>query len=214
MNVMMLFWIIVSFLVFLLILIGLFAFIDWRALIIRKFGPSYKKGLAHIQIDDAWFYRESELVYQGDDAMTYSREVEIDGQKVIFNDIVPNAIGFSYDEYTGRRQYRVNPGGVIGYSDDGDAPAVDYPSALISCHVLDRTVSNYASSVNAESEFNWKLILYGAIAGAILIAVVLYFGGILKIPSTQPVNEEESKPTQTAPLQPGHEISVKPAGGE
>lgn len=166
-----LFLIITIFLGVLLIVIGFFAFFDWRAWMIRRVGPDYRKGLAHIQLNGVWVYRASRLIYESPDAMTYARETDVDGQRMIVNDIVPNAIGFSYDEYTGMRVYRVQPGGCIGYSDDGNAPEVDYPAELISCHVLDRTVSNYAASVNAEGGFNWKPLIIG---GIVLVAVVVF----------------------------------------
>jgi len=207
MSIVTAFCLIVGFLVFLLIVIGLLAFIDWRTIIVRRYGSNYKKGLAHILYDGVWVYRESVLIFEGDDAMTYSREAVIDGQKVFVNDIIPNSIGFAYDEYTGARLYRVRPGGTIGYSDTGNAPAVDYPSELVSCHVLDRTVSNYASSVNAEAGgFNWKLLFYGAIAG-VLLAGLLFFSGIVKPPSAGNI---PGSPAQSAPAQ---APTITPSGG-
>lgn len=207
MNIWVVFFLIVGFLVLLLIGIGILAFVDWRAIIIRKFGPNYKKGLAHILYNGTWTYRESSLIFEGDDAMTYSREVIIDGQRTFVNDIVPNSIGFAYDEYTGARLYRVQPGGTIGFSDEGVAPAVDYPAELVSCHVLDRTVSNYASSVNAEAGgFPWKLLVFGAVAG-VLIAGIFFFTGIIKPPSTLPPSAPAS---QSAPASP----TITPSGSK
>lgn len=176
------FMIITIVLVIILAITGFFAFFDWRAWVIRKVGPNKKKGLAHILEDGVWKYRESWLIFEGDDAMSYARQVKYDGFTVDVVDIVPNAIGFDYDEYTGERLYRVRPGGCIGYSDRGEAPAVDYPAELISTHVLDRTVSNYAASVNADDEFNWKPIIVGGIVLIVAALVVLFATGIIPSP--------------------------------
>lgn len=204
MSISTLLWLVTFALVFLLIVIGLIAFVDWRAIIVRRFGPDYKKGLAHIKVGGVWTYRESTLLWEGDDAMTYYRETLKDGKVVIVDDIVPNAIGYSYDEYTGRRQYRVQAGGTIATSDDGGVPVVDYPSELISVHVMDRTVSNYAASVNAEGGFNWKLLLIGAAVSFALIAFLL-FTGIIKLPAgnspaTTPAPATAPAPSTTPPV--------------
>jgi hypothetical protein len=193
------FFIIIGFLLLLLAVIGVIAFVDWRALIVRRYGPDYRKGLAHIQVNGVWIYRASALIYEGADAMTYSRQVDIAGKPGYVEDIVPNAIGFSFDEYTGARMYRVQPGGCIGYSDDGNAPAVDYPAELISVHVLDRTASSYAASVNAESDFNWKPFVIAGIAAVIVILVILFSTGTLKLPGMPAPGTEPPAQTQTVP---------------
>jgi len=205
-----LFFIIIGVLVFMLIVTGIIAFIDWRALIVRRFGPDYRKGLAHIQINGVWIYRESELIFEGDDAMTYSRQLTADGGKTYVEDIIPNKIGFSYDEYTGARLYRVEPGGCIGYSDDGAAPAVDYPAELISVHVLDRTASSYAASVNAESEFNWKPVLIGA-ADIIALVVILFSTGVIKLPGSA---APASPPAQTQTVPASENVTGPVNGGQ
>lgn len=206
MNIYLVFALILGFLVIAVIVTGLLAFIDWRAVIVRRFGHDYKKGLAHILYKGTWVYRESTLVFEGDDAMSYLRETIIDGEKRYIADIVPNEIGFSYDEYTGARIYRVRPGGCIGYSDDGEAPDVDYPAELIAPHVLDRSVTNYALSINVKGGgFNWKLIIYGFIAGIIIVAAVFYTG-ILKPPTT--AQEPAQPPTEQSQPPP----TINPAG--
>lgn len=204
MSLMTVIWFLIGFLLLLIALFTFLAFFDWRAFMIRRVGPDYRKGLAHIEINGVWVYRESALIFEGTDAMTYSREVKVGGIKFFVNDIVPNELGFSYDEYTGARIYRVMPGGSIGYSDDGKAPAVDYPAELISVHVLDRTVSNYAASVNAGNEFNWKPLIIGGIV-LIAVVVILFTTGIFKFPGSHQVTpagtSNQTQIEQTIPAQ-------------
>lgn len=182
--------------------IGLIIFkaIDWQAIFVRKYGNNYKKGLAHILLGDVWIYRESSLYFVGDDAMSYSRVTNINGKDEITEDIVPNAIGFDYDEYTGARVYRIQPGGTIATSDRSDGPKVDYPARLISVHTLDRTVANYASSVNDEEPFNWKPVIIGVVTILVIaiIAGTLIATGVIKLPGVQPQQTTESQ-TEAAP---------------
>lgn len=202
MSIMTVFVIICIVLGVLIIVTGFLAFFDWRAFLIRRIGANYRKGLAHIQLNGVWVYRSSTLIYEGTDAMTYEREVKIGGHKAIVNDIVPNKIGFSYDEYTGERIYRVNPGGCIGYSDDGNAPAVDYPEELISVHVLDRSVSNYAASVNSEGGINWKPILIGGVI-VIAVVVVLFMSGFFNFSGPATPGTENQTTTIEKTIPPG-----------
>ena len=157
--------------------------IDWRTFFVRRYGPDYKKGLAHIKYDGKWVYRNSELVYESPIAATYTR---ITDAGEIQDDIVPNKIGFSYDEYTGRRQYRVIPGGAVAFSDDGEAPAVNFPAGLISLDTLGKLAYDLATSVKTGPEpFNWKPFI---IVGVVLILVVggLFGFGVINIPNPGP----------------------------
>lgn len=180
MSIMTVLWLILGILVFAVIIVGLMAFIDWRAFFVRRFGSNYKKGLAHINLDGAWLYRESNLFYEGDLAITYTRR-EKDGSRS--DDIVPHAIGFDYDEYSGARVYRVMPGGSIGFSDTHAGPVSDFPAALISAHVLGQTAEKLSTSVNSEEPgFNFKPYILVAL-GIILILAGLFLTGVIKLPS-------------------------------
>lgn len=212
MSITTLFIIVIAALIVILIIVGLIAFVDWRAIIVRHFGPDYKKGLAHIRIEGVWVYRESKLVYEGNDAMTYSRKI---GKDRYQDDIVPNAIGFRYDEYEGCRVYRVQPGGSVATSDDGEAPVTDYPSGLLSTHILDRTAVNYASSVNAEGGIDWKKVLIITGLAALVIVAILYFTGALKLPGTPAkTNAPNISPPVTTPAIPTTQPQSGPAGGQ
>lgn len=183
---------------------------DWRSWLRKKYGNDYRKGLAHIKHGGEWGYWESQLVFEGDDADTYNRKQPDSDAEV--SDIVPKGIGYAYSE--GRRVYRVQPGGTIATSDDGEPPLTDYPSELISTHTLDRTVINYASSVNDLPQFPWKIVIIGAL---ILIAIfgLLFMTGTIKLPggAAPAQTANVTAPAQTAPtptIQPGQS---GPVGG-
>ena len=183
MSLMAIFWVIASFLLIAIIVLITLAVWDWRAWMVRKVGHDYRRGLAHVKRGDTWVYRESWLYYAGNDAMSYARYVTHGKVKTCVFDIVPNKIGFAYDEYTGARVYRMQPGGVIASSDDGNAPSVDYPEKLISAHVLDRTSVDLALSVTTgETGTNWKMIV-----GLAVILVVVGIAGFAIFQSMRPV---------------------------
>jgi hypothetical protein len=182
-------WLLVAIVVlfFVLVVVVILTVWDWRAWLVRKYGPNYKHGLAHIEVNGVWLYRESELVHDSDIAATYLRKVKHDGADVFVGDIVPkrdaagNEIHYGYDEYSGRLTYRVRPGAVVACSDDGDAPATDFPSELLSPYLLDRNSTNFASSVNSEKTAPWGTIAVIAVIVIVLI-VGLFATGVLKMP--------------------------------
>jgi len=203
-------------LVLALIVFSVLAFWDWRGWMIRKVGADYRRGLAHIKANGVWTYRESKLIYEGSDAMSYIREVDIEGKKEIVTDVVPNGVGFSVDEYTGSRVYRVQPGGTVGYPDDGNAPAVDYPARLISTHVLGRTAVQFASSVTADNSFNWKpiLIIGVFVVIAAVVAFFLFKPGIATPATSTPKQTETNTPAQTEQLTDEPPAGYEIQGGE
>lgn len=200
MNIIAIFFIVIGLLFLALVALIIFAVIDWRGFFVRKFGPDISKGLAHIQLNGVWVYRESNLIYQGDDAISYVREVKTPDGPEYVTDIVPHKdskgqqIPIDYDEYTGARVYRVEPGGTIGLPDRGSPPAVDYPARLVSAHVLDRTAARYAASVSSETPMNWKPLIFGGIAVVVIAGIILllFINGVIKLPGT----------SQTTPDQP------------
>jgi len=175
--------------------IGLIRLIDWRAFFVRRYGHDYKKGLAHIIVNGVGVYRQSTMIHEGTDAMTYQRQSVIASEKKYVYDIVPhkdkngNDIPMDYDEYTGYRLYRVEPGGSIGYPDRFNAPVVDYPEELISAHILDRTVIDYCASVNIDKEMNWKPLLIGGIVLIIVVIAGLFLFGVIKAPDAS-INDQ------------------------
>lgn len=173
---------------FVLNILGVVIFVvDWRAFFLRRYGQNYKKGLAHIKVGENWLYRESELIYESDIAMTYIREVR---KGVFIDDIVPAVIGFDYDESTGRRQYRIPPGGGIAISDDGEAAAVDFPTSLISTDTLGKVADSFARSVNAGSEFPLKWVVMAAIIGAAIFGGIFFMNTINRQPAAPPAIEQ------------------------
>jgi len=179
MNILLIVVIILGVVLFAIMTLLVIKGIDWRAFFVRRYGEDYRKGLAHINVNGKWLYRESELVYESDIACTYTR---ITATGEMLDDIVPNEIGYDYDEYTGRRQYRVVPGAIVAYSDNGDAPAVNMPSALLSTETLGRIAYGLATSVNnGGNSLNWKLIIViAAIIGFVFVG--LFLSGVIKSP--------------------------------
>lgn len=169
-------FIILGILVLVLIVALVFAFWDWRKWLMRKFGPNYQHGLAHIKLGNIWVYRESELFWPGDDAMSYVRKLDTPGPdgKSFTTDILPNKIGFDYHEGTGRRVYRMQPGGTIATPDNTDAPVTDYPSELISVHIEDRTAAKYIQTVSGKKASNAGVWILGILLAAILIGGAIY----------------------------------------
>lgn len=217
MNIIVILWIIVGILGA-AIPIGLFfAFFDFRAWMIRRVGPDYRRGLAHIKVQNTWVYRESDLIYEGDTAMTYIRRVTIDGKKTFTEDIVPHSVGFTPDEYTGARVYRVQPGGSIATSDDGDPPKIDYPAKLLSHYILGRTAIEYAQTVKDGEGVNFRPLVIGAVVLVIVGIIVLFATGIIPSPLHQlkPATGTTANITQTIPQQgPVYAVPDAQTGGK
>lgn len=193
--------IILASLLFITIIATVIIAVDWRAFFLRRYGEDYTKGLAHINLNGKWLYRNSELIYESDLACTYAR---MDGKAgVIYDDIVPNAIGYDYDEYTGRRVYRAIPGAAVCTSDCGDAPAVNIPAALISTDTLGKVSVLIATSVQGMNKpFNWKPFI---IVGLLIIALVGagFASGIIKLPYPA------TAPVQTAPASTANQTNIE-----
>jgi hypothetical protein len=173
---------------------------DWRAWLYRKYGNDYKKGLARIRVNGMLLYRDSALFFEDDAAMTYIRKSEpgYPTPSGFAFDTVPTArCGFIFEEGTGRRSYRVRPGGGIAWSDDPDAPAGDFPGELLSPHLLGRTAVNVATSVNAEGGMPWKTIIIIAAIIAVLGVAAFFMFKPGAAPAKSPA--QSSNVTQTAP---------------
>jgi len=195
MSVLTIVVIILAVLLFLAVIVGAIAVVDWRKFFIKRYGTNYKNGLAHIIKDGVSVYRDSSLLFVSDIAMTY---VMNDGG-ALSDHIVPNKIGFTYDEYTGARLYRVAYGGTVAQSDEIGAPAVDFPSALISSHVLSATVHKLATSVNSDDAgFNIKPYVLAAVL-VVAVVAVLFFTGVIKVPTGAAVPRTPPAQTQTTP---------------
>lgn len=176
--------------VVLLIIFG----VDWRAVFVKKWANDYTVGLAHVQLNGEMVYRNSYLIYESPRACTYTRQLE-DGQYT--DDIVPHEIGYSYDEYTGRRLYRAFPGGSVCVSDDAEKPAADFPAALIAVDTMGKISDKINKSVTMDAPgFPWKAVLI--ILAVVIIGVAALFGtGIVKLPMPQ-----QQQPGATEPAQP------------
>jgi hypothetical protein len=179
----------------LLVIVIVLAVWDWQAWLRRKFGNNYVHGLAHINFGGQWVYRESELWYKGDDAMSYIRKLDVPdvNGKNFTADIVPASIGFDYNQNTGRRVYRIQPGGTVATSDNTDHPVTDYPSELISVHIIDRTATKYIQTVSGK-----KASSAGIIAIVVLFLLVIIAGGIFITTKNKPAPAQPPAATANA----------------
>jgi hypothetical protein len=197
---MLAFYLILGILVLAMVGMLVYTFVDWRSIFVKKYGFQYRRGLEWKKVRGQWLRFESVCTYEGKDAKTYYHEEKENEGLFKYYTIVPDSLGFDYDQWTGRRMYQVEAGLAVAYG-GVSAQTSNYPSELISRHVMGETAINLAKSVNGEdSKFPVKILI---ILGVVVIVaiVTLKLTGVIG-GSSKPVVPAEpgATPSKVVPL--------------
>ena len=184
-------WLITVFFLLILVFVVIIVLlqIDWRAFFMRRYGTNYKHGEAVQIVNGVRSYYTAEMWHEGPFAMSYWRQGVVNGQKLTFDDIVPNpppGVPMQYDA-NGRRMYWLIPGNVIcANAEKTDYQFTNYSPELMSSDMLDRTGVKYGNSVKDGGGGAGILVIVGIVL-VVVIAGLLIFNAVKpRVAVTQP----------------------------